>query len=210
MRCRRTWSRGSAMHGSSAASALSAAGLRGDQPPPGSVARCRQGRVPARRRLCQRDQPGCASVDRSLAERCDAGALLVIDYGFPEREYYHPQRSGGTLVAHYRHRAVHDPLFCQHCATFRRTSISAHRARRRRRRHDGRRLCDAGALPDQLRDSRCGGGCGDPQTSAYLRQAAAVQKLLSPAEMGELFKVLELVRGVDGELVGFSDGDQDA
>jgi SAM-dependent MidA family methyltransferase len=51
-------------------------------------------------------------------------------------------------------------------------------------------------------------GCGDPQTTAYMRQAAAVQKLLSPAEMGELFKVLALARGIDGEIVGFRNGDQ--
>jgi SAM-dependent MidA family methyltransferase len=50
--------------------------------------------------------------------------------------------------------------------------------------------------------------CGDPQSAAYLRQAAAVQKLLSPAEMGEVFKALALVRGIDGEPVGFQHGDQ--
>ena len=47
---------------------------------------------------------------------------------------------------------------------------------------------------------------GDPQSTAYLRQASAVHKLTSPAEMGELFKVLALVRGVDLELAGFREG----
>ena len=46
------------------------------------------------------------------------------------------------------------------------------------------------------------------QSAAYLREAAAVQKLLSPAEMGELFKVLALTRGIDDELLGFRDGDR--
>jgi SAM-dependent MidA family methyltransferase len=43
---------------------------------------------------------------------------------------------------------------------------------------------------------------------AYLREAAAVQKLLSPAEMGELFKALAIVKDIDADLIGFQDGDQ--
>ena len=38
------------------------------------------------------------------------GAALFIDYGFPAAEYYHPQRSEGTLMCHYRHRAHGDPF----------------------------------------------------------------------------------------------------
>src|SRR5262249_5415184 len=49
--------------------------------------------------------PAAQALVRSLAQRCDAGALLLIDYGFPASEYYHAQRDGGTLMAHYRHRA---------------------------------------------------------------------------------------------------------
>ncbi len=45
-----------------------------------------------------------------MARRTTGGALLVIDYGFPQREYYHAQRSEGTLMAHYRHRAHADPF----------------------------------------------------------------------------------------------------
>lgn len=50
--------------------------------------------------------------------------------------------------------------------------------------------------------------CGDPQSAAYLREASAVNKLTSPAEMGELFKVLALRRGIDAELVGFGEGER--
>jgi SAM-dependent MidA family methyltransferase len=50
--------------------------------------------------------------------------------------------------------------------------------------------------------------CGDPQSAAYLRAANAVQKLTSPAEMGELFKVLALRRGIEPELVGFREGER--
>jgi len=48
---------------------------------------------------------------RSLGTALERGAILVIDYGFPRREYYHPQRSMGTLMCHYRHRAHGDPFF---------------------------------------------------------------------------------------------------
>jgi len=50
--------------------------------------------------------------------------------------------------------------------------------------------------------------CGDPQSAAYLLEANAVQRLTSPAEMGELFKALALVRGIDVHLAGFRQGDQ--
>ena len=48
---------------------------------------------------------------RSLAGLLDRGVLLFIDYGFGEAEYYHPQRTEGTLMCHYRHRAHDDPFF---------------------------------------------------------------------------------------------------
>src|SRR5690606_182539 len=46
----------------------------------------------------------------TLAERLRRGAAFFIDYGFPEAEYYHPQRTGGTLMCHQGHRADTDPL----------------------------------------------------------------------------------------------------
>ena len=49
----------------------------------------------------------------TLAERLACGAAFFVDYGFPEAEYYHPQRSGGTLMCHRAHRADPDPLAAQ-------------------------------------------------------------------------------------------------
>ena len=153
--------------------------------------------------------PAAQALVASLAGRCDAGALLIIDYGFTAAEYYHPQRASGTVVAHYRHRAVHQPLFLPGLS-----DISAH-VDFSAMAHAG---CNAGmsvgGFATQARYLiNCGildalAATGDPQSAAYLRQAAAVQKLLSPAEMGELFKVLALVRGMDGEIAGFQAGDQ--
>ncbi|MBU3658079.1 MAG: hypothetical protein FGM35_08670, partial [Rhodocyclaceae bacterium] len=47
----------------------------------------------------------------TLAQRLTHGALLLIDYGFPRHEFYHPDRTGGTLMCHYRHRAHPDPYY---------------------------------------------------------------------------------------------------
>jgi len=54
--------------------------------------------------------PAAEALLESLARRVTGGGMLVVDYGFPQPEYYHPQRSGGTLVGHYRHRVHDDPL----------------------------------------------------------------------------------------------------
>ena len=132
----------------------------------------------------------------TVARRVRRGALVVVDYGFPRREYYHPQRSDGTLMAHYRHRAVADPFLWPGLADltahvdFTGVALAGERG--------GLGVAGYGPLAAFL----LGAGildrlaeCGDPAGAAYVREAAAVQKLLSPAEMGELFKVLAMTAG---------------
>ena len=70
-----------------------------------------RGRFPAQGDYASEVNPAAEALVTSLAQRCEAGVLLVIDYGFPSAEYYHPQRNTGTLMAHYRHRALADVLF---------------------------------------------------------------------------------------------------
>jgi SAM-dependent MidA family methyltransferase len=121
--------------------------------------------------------------------------MLILDYGFPRHEYYHPQRDGGTLMAHRRHRAHGDPLSWPGL-----TDLTAH--------VDFTAVAEAGeraglmvagfasqagfllglGLLDRL------AAVGPPSSPSYLRAASAVQTLTSPAEMGELFKVLALAR----------------
>jgi SAM-dependent MidA family methyltransferase len=150
-------------------------------------------RFPADGDYASEISPAAEALVEDVARRMTGGALLVIDYGFPEREYYHAERSDGTLMAHYRHRAHADPLLWPGLA-----DLTAHvdftavalAGERGGLTVDGYApmagfLIGAGIL-DRLRD------CGDPASVAYLREAAAVQRLLSPAEMGELFKVLAL------------------
>jgi SAM-dependent MidA family methyltransferase len=153
--------------------------------------------------------PAAQALVRSLAQRCDAGALLLIDYGFPATEYYHAQRSSGTLMAHYRHRSLDDLFFLPGL-----TDLTAHVDFSAMARAGASGGLTVGGYATQAHFLvNCGvldelAACGAIQSAAYLREASAVQKLLSPAEMGELFKVLVLLRGIDGDLVGFRDGDR--
>jgi len=145
----------------------------------------------------------------SLALRCDAGALLLIDYGFPADEYYHAQRSGGTLMTHYRHRALADPLFLPGLA-----DLTAHvDFTAMARAGVGAGMSVSGFTTQAHFLVNCGildllAGVGDVQSIDYLREASAVNKLLSPAEMGELFKVLMLTRGEVTPGPGFRGGDR--
>lgn len=127
------------------------------------------------------------------------GAAMLIDYGFPAHEYYLGQRSQGTLMCHYRHHAHIDPFYLPGLQ-----DITAHvdfSAMAQEAVNSGLNmltytsqaafLLDAGITDLLLRT--------DPgDAMRYLPQANAVQKLLSPAEMGELFKVL--VVGLDVDL----------
>jgi len=152
--------------------------------------------------------PAAQALARSLAQRCDAGALLLIDYGFPASEYYHPQRDGGTLMAHYRHRALADPLLLPGLV-----DLTAHvdfTAIARAAAGAGMRI--AGFTTQAHFLVNCGildllARVGDVESAAYLRATNAVHRLLSPAEMGELFKVLMLTRGAAISPLGFRAGD---
>jgi SAM-dependent MidA family methyltransferase len=139
------------------------------------------------------------------------GALLLIDYGFPRHEFYHPQRSTGTLMCHYRHHAHCDPFFLPGLQ-----DITAH--------VDFTSIVEAGfeAGLDFIGYTTqatflLNGGLTEilSRTPAedhlrYLPQAQAAQKLISPAEMGELFKVIALGKGIDETLIGFKQGDRSA
>ncbi len=142
----------------------------------------------------------------ALAQRLARGALLFIDYGFGRAEYYHPQRHRGTLMCHYRHRAHDDPFFLPGLQ-----DITAHvdfTAVAEAAVAAGLRLVGYTTQAAYLIDL----GITDllarqgPGSAAYLRAAGAVHKLLSPAEMGELFKVIVLGREVESA-PGFSRGE---
>ena len=146
-----------------------------------------------------------ASLARTLAR----GVMLFIDYGFPAREFYHPQRSQGTLMCHYRHHAHDDPFALvglQDITTHVDFSAVATAA------HDG-----GAALLGYTTQAQFLINCGitellstvpadDARTYAPL--AAQAHTLLSPAEMGELFKVIALGKAIATPLLGFTRGDK--
>jgi SAM-dependent MidA family methyltransferase len=144
----------------------------------------------------------------SLADRLAHGVILLIDYGFGAGEYYHPQRAGGTVMCHYRQQAHADPFFLPGLQ-----DITAHvnfSAIYQAATRHGLHLLGYTNQADFLIN------CGitdvlsqvSPESVDYLKLAAQAQKLLSPAEMGELFKVIAFGRGIDTPLLGFSRGDK--
>ncbi len=144
--------------------------------------------------------PVGAAFMQSLAIMLQNGnaAALLIDYGFPAGEYYFPGRAQGTLMCHYRHHAHADPFYLPGLQ-----DVTAH--------VDFTAMAHAaieGGLEVLGYASQAGfllsAGIGElllrtsPEQSAqYLPQSNAVQKLISPAEMGELFKVLAVGKNVD-------------
>ena len=146
---------------------------------------------------------------RPIAASMEAGLALFIDYGFPEREYYHPQRSMGTLRCHYRHRFHGDPFFMPGLQ-----DITAHvdfSALARAARDAGLELLGYATQAQFL--VNCGitdilGEANIENALHYAPLAAEANKLLSPAEMGELFKVLAVGKNTKLPLLGFVRGDR--
>jgi SAM-dependent MidA family methyltransferase len=152
--------------------------------------------------------PAASALVRSLAEMLEKGVILMLDYGFSAREYYHPQRNQGTLMCHYQHYAHSNPLiniglqditahvnFTQIALTCEPISMRVAGYT-----NQAQFLINCGIL-DILQQYL-------PHDSQYIKLAAAAQKLLSPAEMGELFKVIALTKNFDTQLIGFKSGDK--
>jgi SAM-dependent MidA family methyltransferase len=139
---------------------------------------------------------------RTLAARMGRAVAFFIDYGFPEAEYYHPQRIGGTLMCHRAHRADDDPL-----ADVGLKDISAHVN------FSGLALAAQEAGLEVLGYTSQGRfllNCGLARLmqGASLQDAIAAQRLVHEHEMGELFKVIAFARGLSFEALGFSSGDR--
>lgn len=139
---------------------------------------------------------------KSISDFLSQGVVLIIDYGFPRAEYYHPDRSMGTVMCHYQHRTHSDPFFLPGLQ-----DITAH--------------VDFTAVAD----SACENGlsvAGFTNQAAFLincgllslldssaddkkrfSQNSQVLQLTSPSEMGELFKVIGLTKKYNHELLGF-------
>jgi SAM-dependent MidA family methyltransferase len=149
----------------------------------------------------------------------ERGAALLIDYGFPQREYYHPQRAEGTLMCHFRHHTHAQPLIypgLQDITTHVDFTAMADAALAAGLGIYGytsqaRFLMNAGlpallasqALPDDP-----AAHAAPVAAAAHASMLSAINKLTAESEMGELFKVLAIGRGIDEPLQGFLRGDR--
>jgi len=142
----------------------------------------------------------------TLAERLKKGVIFLIDYGFPEHEYYHPDRSGGTVMCHELHRSDSNPLahvglkdITAH-VNFTGIALSAQDAGLAVLGYTSQAhfLINSGLLPLIV--------------ERPVAEKAMAQKLITEHEMGELFKVIALGAGMDDGLewspMGFSVGDR--
>jgi len=142
-----------------------------------------------------------ATVAEALA-RGGAGAAYFIDYGFPEAEYWHPQRATGTLVCHRAHRMDDNPL-----AAVGDKDITAHVD------FTGVALAGQDAGLDVLGYTSQGRfllncGMADMMEAADLPTRANAMKLLAEHEMGELFKVIGFATPGHPPARGFAAGDR--
>jgi SAM-dependent MidA family methyltransferase len=146
---------------------------------------------------------------RSLADVLEKGVALFVDYGFPQKEYYHPQRREGTLMCHYRHHAHADPFFLPGLQDI--TSHVDFSAVAAAARAGGLEVCGYTSQAQFLVN------CGITEVmartpaengEAFLPLSSQANRLMSPAEMGELFKAIALGRGSAEPLLGFREGDR--
>ena len=146
---------------------------------------------------------------RTLAQKLMRGAMIWLDYGFDAAQYYHPERSDGTLIGHHRHHTIHDPFYRVGL-----TDLTAH------------------VNFSDIAEAGCAAGLDligytnqatflynlgildllaaqFPQTDtpSYFQAAQAVNTLTAQHEMGELFKVMAFGKGVAVEWRGVARGD---
>ncbi len=145
---------------------------------------------------------------RALGQCLDQGMFLTFDYGFPEREYYHSQRGQGTLIGHYRHHTIQDPFYfpglCDLTSHVNWTVIAETAI------EHGFNFSGYTSQASYLMDAGIGQlllNMADPRDiKNFMPLSNGIQKLLSEAEMGELFKVLCLTKKMsisESELPGF-------
>ncbi len=144
----------------------------------------------------------------TISSRLSKGGLLMIDYGFDEYEYYHPQRDMGTLIGHYRHHSVHNPFFypglmdltCHinfssvaEVCTNNDLIITGYTTQ-------ANFLLNLGLLNNLAQT-------GDIGSNDYIKASSNAQMLIAPHEMGELFKVIGFAKNITFDWDGFRQGD---
>ena len=141
---------------------------------------------------------------QGIATAMSQGVVLLADYGYPRHEYYHVQRTQGTLMCHYRHRAHDDPFLwpglqditahvdfttVAEAAVAAGFAVSGYTTQ-------AHFLLDCGL--EQLLQAQ-----GKPESTDYLKAAQQAKTLIMPGEMGERFKFIVLTKDIELEIPGF-------
>jgi SAM-dependent MidA family methyltransferase len=146
--------------------------------------------------------PQAEAFIATLADRLKEGAAFFIDYGFPEAEYYHPQRHMGTVMCHRGHQADGDPL-----ADIGAKDITAHvnfTAIALAGQNAGLSVLGYGSQARFLLNA----GILPMMEQASVPQRALAAHLIHEHEMGELFKVIGFAVGEPWDAIGFAEGDR--
>jgi SAM-dependent MidA family methyltransferase len=152
--------------------------------------------------------PGLNEWIASLSDAFDECVMLFIDYGYTQQEYYHPQRTEGSLLCHYRHRVHSDPFFYPGLqditASVNFTAVAeaavACGLEVRGYTTQAHFLLSTG-LTRMLENTPV-------ESEDYLKLSQQVKLLTLPEEMGERFKVIALTKKYDMQIMGFSLYDQ--
>jgi SAM-dependent MidA family methyltransferase len=144
-------------------------------------------------------------INQSLTK----GILLIIDYGFNDKEYFHDQRSQGTLMCHFKHHAHDNPLIhlgIQDITSHVNFSYVAREASKLGLHIKGfisqaNFLINCGIL-DLLERVNI------EDHAKYMKSVSEIQKLLSPSEMGDLFKVMAIEKNIDMDLMGLKNNNK--
>ena len=144
---------------------------------------------------------------RTIANHLDCGSILITDYGFPAHEYYHTERSQGTLICHRRHHVLYDPLSYIGCQ-----DITAHINFSNLARiavESGMEVNGFTSFAAFLVDA--GIECGELKNRSEMEKAQMLNEfiaLVTPSEMGEIFKVIEFTKNFDSTITGFATADR--
>ncbi|CAM8302160.1 class I SAM-dependent methyltransferase [Candidatus Methylopumilus planktonicus] len=144
-----------------------------------------------------------------ISESISKGVVIIIDYGFNHSEYFHEQRSQGTLMCHFKHHAHDNPLIqvgIQDITSHVNFSYLAREASSKGLHINGfisqaNFLINCGIL--ELLEK-----VNIEDSVLYMKSVSEIQKLLSPSEMGDLFKVMTIEKNIDINLLGLKNNNK--
>ncbi|VAW50443.1 SAM-dependent methyltransferase, MidA [hydrothermal vent metagenome] len=154
---------------------------------------------------CSEFNPAIQGWLSALEDKIQRMVILLIDYGYNEKEYYHPDRTAGTLMCYYRHKAHSDFFWwpgLQDITAFVNFTDVAYSATDSKLEVAGYTTQAAFLLGNGLSDLHAAQVTDDVQQQVKLSQQ--IKTLTLPSEMGDRFKVMALTKNYEEALKGFS------